>query len=116
MFCTKCGSTLRETDKYCSECAAPVARHAIAAGPHVERLSRSRYDRKIAGVCAGIARHLGIDVTLLRVVAIVLLFWPVPFVAAFAYVLLWMVMPKEPRFDPRYLPQPASAVQLTALR
>jgi phage shock protein C len=112
MFCTRCGSTLREADKYCFECAAPVARAAISAGPRGERLSRSRYDRKIAGVCAGIARHLGIDVTLLRVVAIVLLFWPVPFVAAFAYILLWMVMPKEDR----YLPQPLGNVQLTALR
>ncbi|MBV8819587.1 MAG: PspC domain-containing protein [Acidobacteriaceae bacterium] len=95
MFCTKCGSSLRETDRFCSQCAAPASRTAPPAGEQVTRLTRSRQDKKISGVCGGIARYLNVDATLLRIVAIVLLFWPVPFVAAAAYVILAGVMPQE---------------------
>jgi phage shock protein PspC (stress-responsive transcriptional regulator) len=35
-------------------------------------LTRSRSDRKVAGVCGGVARHLGIDPVILRVLVVVL--------------------------------------------
>jgi phage shock protein C len=95
MFCTKCGNDLRERDKYCSQCATPTARLPLVPFNHEERLSRSR-NGKIAGVCAGIARYTQVDVTVIRIIAVILLFWPVPFVASVAYVLAWMVMPQDP--------------------
>jgi phage shock protein PspC (stress-responsive transcriptional regulator) len=36
------------------------------------RLRRSRSDRKVAGVCGGLARHLGIDPLILRILVVVL--------------------------------------------
>jgi phage shock protein C len=96
MFCTRCGLKLRETDNFCSGCGTATANPAPPAGDPV-RLSRSLHDRKIAGVCAGVARYLQVDPTLIRVIAVVALFWPVPSAAALAYIILWAVMPQDPR-------------------
>jgi phage shock protein C len=52
-------------------------------------------EAKIAGVCAGFARHFGLDVTLVRVLWIVLSVWPVPSVGLIAYIVAWIVMPKD---------------------
>jgi phage shock protein C len=102
MFCTKCGDELRERDKYCSQCSTPTARLPLVPSHNDERLSRLR-DRKIAGVCAGIARYLHMDATAIRIIAVILLFCPVPFVVIIPYVLAWMIMPQ----DPVALPAPA---------
>ncbi len=96
MFCTKCGSELRSNDKFCSECATPSAKFPIAPRTGAERLSRPLHDRKLAGVCAGLARYLSVDVTLVRVIAVILLFWPVPLMASVAYLVAWAIVPQDP--------------------
>ena len=58
------------------------------------RLYRSRSDRKIAGVCGGLAAYLGIDPVIPRLI------W-VAFVLAagaglLAYLICWVVIPQEP--------------------
>ena len=58
------------------------------------RLYRSRTDRKIAGVCGGLAVYLGIDPVIPRLI------W-VAFVLAagaglLAYLICWVVIPQEP--------------------
>ena len=58
----------------------------------VRRLTRSRTDRKIAGVCAGLARRFGITPTTMRVIAIASCLLPGPQVLA--YVALWVIMPE----------------------
>jgi phage shock protein C len=95
MFCTKCGTELREQDKFCFNCAAPTGRGAFAPRP-VERLSRPMHEAKIAGVCAGFARYLGMDVTLVRVLWVVLTLFPLPCFGLISYVVAWIVMPKDP--------------------
>jgi phage shock protein C len=58
----------------------------------MNKLSRSR-DRKIAGVCGGLAAHWGTDPLWVRVAAAVLL---IPFFAPIlvAYVVLWWLLPE----------------------
>jgi phage shock protein PspC (stress-responsive transcriptional regulator) len=46
-------------------------------------------------VCAGFARYLGIDVTLVRLIAVVLIFIPVP-CGLIAYLVAWIIMPNDP--------------------
>ena len=65
----------------------PVARPS-------KKLARSRSDKKIAGVCAGFAEYLDVDVTLVRILWLVFLFfagW-----GAIGYLIAWLVMPEEP--------------------
>lgn len=61
----------------------------------MKRLTRSQTDRKLAGVLGGIARMLGIDSTIIRVLFILLLFPTGFFPLVATYFLLMFVMPKE---------------------
>ncbi|MGE5527790.1 MAG: PspC domain-containing protein [Patescibacteria group bacterium] len=61
----------------------------------MKRLTRSRNDAKLGGVCAGLADYLELDPTLVRVIFVVFaLFTGVGLVA---YFLLWIVIPYEDR-------------------
>jgi phage shock protein C len=96
MYCTKCGVELQEREIYCSQCGAATeraAQHTVAYEP--KPLMRSIYDKKIAGVCAGVAHYLNVDVTIVRLVWLVLTFIP-PGIGLIAYIIAWIVMPKEP--------------------
>ena len=95
MYCTRCGVQLNESARFCQDCGNPTSRNAYSAPSPYPKLSRPRDDRKIAGVCAGFARYLGVDVTLVRIVAVVLLLWP-PVVGFIAYIVGWAVMPNDP--------------------
>ena len=59
-------------------------------------LRRSRKHKMIAGVCGGIAEWLGWDVTLVRVLYVVVSIVSVAFPGILCYLVLWIVMPKEP--------------------
>ncbi len=59
-----------------------------------KRLYRARSDRKLAGVCAGIADYFGWDPTLVRVGWIVLTLMGGS--GILLYLLLWLVMPEAP--------------------
>ena len=61
-----------------------------------KKLYRSRTDKKIAGVCGGLAEYLGVDATVLRVL-FVLLALPGGLPGIILYVILWFVMPEAPK-------------------
>ena len=63
-------------------------------------LYRSRTERMIAGVCGGLAHWLGWDVTLVRVLYVVVSIFSAAFPGMLAYVILWAVMPEEPVVGP----------------
>jgi phage shock protein C len=59
------------------------------------RLTRSRTDVKIAGVCAGLADYLSVDVVLVRAAWVVLSIVPGAIIGGvIAYVAAWLVMPE----------------------
>lgn len=61
-----------------------------------KRLMKSATNRRINGVCGGLAEYLGLDATLVRVLFLILLF--VSFgTVLFAYLGLSFVMPNPPR-------------------
>lgn len=97
MFCTKCGIELDEKACYCSQCgkATGSAPPPFGSGSARVPLSRPREGKKIAGVCAGFARYLDVDVTLVRIVwVIVTVIPPVP--GLIAYIVCMFAMPKDP--------------------
>lgn len=60
----------------------------------IKRLVRSTKDRKLAGVCAGLANYLEVDPTIVRVI-FVILGLPGGAPGIIIYVLLWLVMPEK---------------------
>lgn len=58
-------------------------------------LVRSRDNRIIAGVCAGVAGYLGIDVNLVRVLAVVLAIVTGGVGGVLVYLVAWAVIPEE---------------------
>jgi phage shock protein C len=95
MFCTQCGVELEPQDRYCFQCGKGTS--AVSAWPRASArpLTLSREDKKIAGVCAGFAQYLDMDVTLVRIVWLILVFVP-PGIGLVGYLLAWLVMPKSP--------------------
>ncbi|MCP1387350.1 PspC domain-containing protein [Corynebacterium sp. TA-R-1] len=59
-----------------------------------KKLTRSMTDKKIAGVCGGIANYLGVDSTLVRIVFVILALGGV-LPGVLAYGISWLIMPAE---------------------
>jgi phage shock protein C len=57
-------------------------------------LIRPREGRIIAGVCAGLARRFDVSVLLIRILFVV---FAVVGIGELVYLILWVVIPKEPR-------------------
>jgi len=93
MFCTLCGSELREADRFCSQCGASVASPHASVPQAGRQLARTMYDKKIAGVCAGFAHYFDCDVTLMRVIWLILAFGTG--LGFIGYIVGWIVMPKD---------------------
>lgn len=60
-----------------------------------KRLYRSRKDRILGGVCGGIAEYFGLDPSLVRIVAVLLIL--VGGGAILAYIIAWILIPEEPK-------------------
>lgn len=62
-----------------------------------KRLTRSTTDRRIAGVCVGLAKYLNVDPTVVRIVFLVaLLFGSLGF---WAYLIVWLAAPEDNRIE-----------------
>jgi phage shock protein PspC (stress-responsive transcriptional regulator) len=64
--------------------------------PMSKPLMRVRQGALIAGVCGGIAKWLGWDPTIVRVVYVMLTLLSAAFPGVILYILLWILMPLEP--------------------
>jgi phage shock protein PspC (stress-responsive transcriptional regulator) len=64
------------------------------AEPQVRRLTRTSWDAPVSGVCGGVARYLGVDPTLVRVLAAVAMVVTLP-AGPIVYAVMWAVMPQE---------------------
>ena len=71
---------------------------AVPAGvPPRSRLVRSPTDRKIAGVCGGLAEYFGVDSTPIRLLWLGLSILPGAIVGGLiAYLAAWLIVPKGP--------------------
>ncbi|MGI9017515.1 MAG: PspC domain-containing protein [Euzebya sp.] len=57
------------------------------------RLYRSTQDKRVAGVCGGIAQVMGWDPTVVRLVAVLSILLPGP--QALAYIIAWALLPTD---------------------
>ena len=84
--------------KYCYSCGAPLAGQAAApgaaaAGP-AKRLMRSSTNKKVGGVCAGLADYFDLDPTLVRIVWLLAIFFAGT--GFLIYIILWSALPLAP--------------------
>ncbi len=67
----------------------------------MRRVYRSSRDKKLFGVCGGLAEATGIDATIIRIVLVITAVFsggaPIPI-----YIIAAMVMPKDPTYGPHY--------------
>lgn len=61
-----------------------------------KRLYRSSLDKQLGGVCGGLAEYLELDPSLIRIVAILLLF--VGGTGFLAYLVAWVVIPMDTKY------------------
>lgn len=97
MFCTQCGVQLGEQEpNFCPACGKQTRAGYSSVRPGQKTLRRPLQGRRIAGVCAGFAEYLDVDVTLIRIA------WVVAFfcfgTGLLAYLVASIIMPNE---DPR---------------
>ena len=99
MICPNCQKDIAPGSNFCYSCGAkqpdvppPSAYSGYGAGYPRRRIVRSINDRKIAGVCAGVADYFDLDPTLVRVVWLLLLL--VGGTGGLAYFVCWVVLPE----------------------
>jgi len=91
MYCTNCGSELRDDDRFCSRCGnrTPVG----AANETPRPLMLDKRNKKIAGVCAGFARYFDVDVVLMRVLWLAVAICTG--IGFLVYLAAWIVIPSD---------------------
>jgi phage shock protein C len=62
-----------------------------------KKLYRSRTNSMIAGVCGGLGEYLNVDPTILRVVAVLLIF--ADGIGLLAYIVGWIIIPRRPMME-----------------
>ena len=92
MFCPQCGREYSQRVNFCCHCGAAMS---VPAPAQAKKLARSRTDKKIAGVCAGFANYLDLDVTLVRILWLMLVIFGGT--GVLAYFIAWIIMPEEPQ-------------------
>jgi phage shock protein C len=89
MHCNHCGKVIPDDSNVCSYCGIRVGTPLAT-----RKLVRPRVGRKIAGVCLGFSEYFGLDVTLVRVVWLILSVTTV--IGLLSYPIAWIIMPEEP--------------------
>jgi phage shock protein C len=99
VYCSSCGKIITDDAAYCQYCGARVARGPFIGVPAGHRpFARYSTDKKIAGVCGGVARYFDLDPSLVR--AIWLLTALLTGVGLLVYPILWIAMPLDPVASP----------------
>jgi len=57
-----------------------------------DRLYRSEDDRILGGVCGGLAQHLDLDPSLVRIITVLLIFSGI---SPIFYLIAWLIIPSE---------------------
>lgn len=93
MFCSACGAKLEERFQFCYQCGRPTHPDRTSPWGVPKKLTRPLWDKKIGGVCAGFSRYFEVDVTIMRILWLVISL--VTGIGFIAYLVAWIAMPAE---------------------
>lgn len=65
----------------------------------MKKLYKSKTNKKICGVCGGIAEYLNIDPTVVRLVYLLLTFCSAAFPGILVYIIAAIIMSEEPDYE-----------------
>lgn len=98
MICNSCQRNIADGSRFCYNCGAkqvvtgaPDAA-SVTGGP--KKLMRSSTDKKLGGVCGGLAEYFDMDPTLVRVLWLLVVLCGGT--GILLYVILWLVLPLAP--------------------
>lgn len=92
MYCIGCGKEIGDSSNFCPACGAQQRERTSH-----KRLMLSVTNKKLAGVCGGLAEYLDVDATIVRLIWVALSVVPGGLVGGgLAYVLAWIIIPKAP--------------------
>jgi phage shock protein PspC (stress-responsive transcriptional regulator) len=96
MICQSCQRDIAAGSKFCYACGAKQPETPTQSAPSVypaqRRLVRSINDRKIAGVCAGVADYFDFDPSIVRIIWLLTTLVPGPNILV--YIILWIALPE----------------------
>ena len=95
MYCNACGKAIAEDGCFCSSCG-----NVVGVPPTPRKLIRSRAERKIAGVCAGLAQYFNLDASLVRILWFFIALATGVAPGVVTYLLAWIIVPEEPELKP----------------
>jgi phage shock protein PspC (stress-responsive transcriptional regulator) len=98
MTCSNCQRHIADGSNFCYNCGA---KQVAVGAPGVaaeyggkKRLVRSSTDKKIGGVCAGLADYFDLDPTIIRIIWLLAILFAGT--GLIAYVILWIALPLGP--------------------
>jgi phage shock protein C len=62
-----------------------------------KKFYRSRRNSMIAGICGGLGEYLGVDPTIMRLAAVLLIF--ADGIGLIAYIIAWIIVPRNPEME-----------------
>jgi phage shock protein PspC (stress-responsive transcriptional regulator) len=97
MICPTGQKEIADHSNFCYNCGARLVASAPTPAygtPVAKRLTRSTTNKKIAGVCGGLAEYFDLDPTLVRIVWLLLVLFAGT--GVLAYLILWIALPPAP--------------------
>jgi phage shock protein C len=100
MICSNCRREIAEDSNFCSYCGARQGDILERRPGAPKRLMRSSTDRKIAGVCGGIAEYFNADPSVVRILVVLIALATGCVFGIIAYLVAWVILPLAPRVAP----------------
>lgn len=86
--CKYCGTYNKDSNSFCSSCGV-----GVSGNIPIKRLTRSKHDQMVAGVCAGIAEYYDVDPTVVRLLFVLFIF--TGGLSILFYIVLMIIIPES---------------------